>query len=271
MSEPQPPKADPSDPKNPSRRNLLFVSSALLAAGGAWYGWPVIEGLVPQRFAFEPYNQIKGFRRFSAGQVSADTNVLVGMEENTDELASRAGLAVRADICSALFGPEPVPHGIVPIASFSDYNCPYCRVLSDTLLTVENQYSRRIRISWHEWPNLGGSSNRMAKAALAAGRQGAYEEFHSSLMRTRFVPTFDYLRELARNKGIEPSLMIADMRGPEIAWQIAKSTALAKTFGFRGTPALVVGRTVVIGAVGRPALQALIELERKEGQVPGCA
>lgn len=271
MPDSKPPNTDSPEVKNPSRRNILFVGGAALAAAGAWCGGPVVQRLIPRQFAFEPYEHIKGFRRFSAGQVSGGTEVLVGLNGNGKQLSSRAGQAVHADICTALFGPEPVPAGVVPVASFSDYNCPYCRVLSDILLSIEEQFNTRIRVTWHEWPTLGRSSKRMAQAALAARRQGAYQDFHRSLMRSRFVPTIDYLRELAKHKGIEPSLMLADMKSPEIAWEIARSTALAQTFGFRGTPALVVGRTAVVGAVSRPALQALIELERKAGPVPSCA
>ena len=203
--------------------------------------------------------------------MSGSGDVLFGLDKSDAPSASRADIVVQTNLCSSLFGSSPIPQRVVPIAVFSDYNCPYCRVLSGILQEVGEQYYGRVRISWHEWPTLGQSSHKMARASLAARRQGMYMEFHNTLMGTRFVPTLDYLRDLATRKGISPKVLVDDMRGPEIAWEIAISTALAGTFGFRGTPAMVVGRTAVVGAIGRSALQALIERERSDGPVPGCA
>ena len=271
MPESDQPSKLPSDTSKPSRRNLLIVAGAGVAAGAAWFGWPAIERLIPRNFAFEPIPDMPGFRQFAAGQVSGSPNPFVGLDSNNPYNNSKAALSVRRDICGALFGKEPVPPGVVPIASFSDYNCPYCRVLSDTLWDISEASRGKIRITWHEWPTLGLGSRVMARAALAARRQGAYLRFHNTLMRTRFLPDSGYLHELAIRKGIDPDLMLADMKSPEIAWDIARSTALAKEFGLRGTPALVVGRTAVAGAIGRPTLEALIDLERKAGPVPACA
>ncbi len=261
VSEPDHPIAKSQKPANPSRRNLLFVGGAAAAAASAWYIWPTIERLIPRSFSFEPYDNPKGFRRLSAGPVTGDGNVLVDLNDRPTRLNERAAAAVRANLCNALFGRVPVPPGVVPIASFSDYNCPYCRVLSGMLANLEDHYPQGLRVTWYEWPMLGRSSRIMARGALAARRQGKYEEFHHFLMQSRLIATRYYLEELARLKGIDPEVLVADMRSPEVAWDIATSTALAQVFGFRGTPALVVGRTAVAGAIGQSSLKALIRQE----------
>lgn len=81
--------------------------------------------------------------------------------------------AMRADLCNGLFGGPP-PAGVVPIASFSDYNCPFCRVLTERLSNLEERSGGGVRITWHEWPRLGPTSLSAARAALAADMQGAY-------------------------------------------------------------------------------------------------
>ena len=111
----------------------------------------------------------------------------------------------------------------------------------------------------------------MARAALAARRQGGYLRFHHTLMRTRFLPDSGYLADLAKRKGLDPELLLADMRSPEIAWDVARSAAAAALLGFRGTPSLVVGRTAVSGAIGKAELESLIRIERAAGPPPGCA
>jgi protein-disulfide isomerase len=110
-----------------------------------------------------------------------------------------------------------------------------------------------------------------AKAALAAKRQGAYVAFHEALMRGAFVATPAFLADLAARLDIDPEQMRADMQSPETARAIAESRALARLFAFPGTPALIVGRTVVVGEIDDATLRALIDREREDGPIPACA
>ena len=100
-----------------------------------------------------------------------------------------------------------------------------------------------------------------AKAALAADRQGAYVAFHKQLMRSRFVPDDVFLREIAISIGIDGTQMLADMEGPEVAERLERSDAVAGVLAFPGTPAVVVGRTVILGAVDDATLRAVIAAE----------
>ena len=77
--------------------------------------------------------------------------------------------------------------------------------------------------------------------------------------------------DLAQRLGLDPSRLAADMSTADVNDQIAKSKGLASILGFRGTPGLVVGRTLVNGAIDDAELMSLIERERTEGPVPGCA
>jgi protein-disulfide isomerase len=90
-------------------------------------------------------------------------------------------------------------------------------------------------------------------------------------MRGGFVPTPAFLDGLAGRLGVDPARMRADMESAEVAAEIAETRALARLFGLRGTPALVVGRTVVEGVIADATLEALIAIERAAGPPPGCA
>jgi protein-disulfide isomerase len=89
-------------------------------------------------------------------------------------------------------------------------------------------------------------------------------------MRGGFVATPAFLTNLAARIGIDADRMISDMQSPGVAHDIAESTALARLFGFVGTPSLVVGRTVVVGQIDDATLRALIAREREDGPVPAC-
>ena len=157
------------------------------------------------------------------------------------------------------------------MASFSDYNCPYCRVATEDLAAIEARSGGSVRVRWHELPLLGPGSEAAARAALAADRQGAYPAMHARLMRARLLPTPVYLEEAASALGLDADRLLADMTSPEVEARLDRSAAAADAFGLPGTPAMVVGRTVVVGALGDRALERLIERERADGPIPGCS
>ena len=234
-----------------------------------WFGLPRIRRLLAPDFAFAPLADPPGFRRLAAGDLSRGIDPFVGLG---DDQAAPVGAArgLRDGLCRALFGVTGVPDGVVPIASFSDYRCPYCRILTQKLAVLEKESRGAVDVTWHEWPLLGATSEMAAKAALAAARQDAYAAFHEKLMGGAFVPTPAYLADLAGRSGIDPDRLIADMNSPGVAAEIEQSRALAALFRFPGTPALVVGRTVVAGAIGDAEIARLVEREREEGPPPGC-
>lgn len=249
-------------PGHRTRRALLLAG---LAGGGAalWLGWPRLAALWPVRLDFTPLSDPPGFRRLGKARRSA-FSPLAGLS------GAPAARAADPPLCAGLFGGPPPP-GIVPIACFTDYRCPYCAVLDWRLHALADDPGAVVRLTWHDWPVLGRASDMAARAAVAAGRQGAYRAFHKALMGSAFIPTEGYLRDLATRAGIDPDRLIAEMDGPAVARRLAVSAALAARLGFAGTPGLVVGRSVVEGAVGAATLAALVARERAEGPVPGCA
>ncbi len=264
-------RADSTSVSSPGRRAAI-VGGVALAAGLVWYGPDWVRGRIGRTFEFEPLEAPEGFRRISAsGATSSGANPLLGLQETRTTVDDDALAAVRRDICGALFGPEPIPHAVMPVASFSDYYCPYCRVLTQKLAGLEEELQGRIRVAWHEWPIFGEGSETAAKAALAAAEQGAYVAFHNRMMRSGFFPTPHYLQDLAADIGLDADRLLVDMESAGIAAALVKSRALALIFGFPGTPALLVGRTVVVGNIDRATLLALVEVERQEGAPPGCA
>lgn len=205
-----------------------------------------------------PLERPQGFRYLSAGATSGTFDPLAG-------LTRTGGAEPVDDLCAALFGPSGTAPGVVPVAAFSDYNCPYCRVLSKRLIALEDEGA--IGLRWHELPLLGPASEQAARGALAAARQGRHAELHERLMGTPFLPTTSYLRAVSESLGIDADRLIADMKGSAVAARLDRSRNLARLFGVVGTPAIVVGRTLVQGEVGDRTLRRLIELERAEGPV----
>lgn len=244
------------------RRALLAGGAAMVAAAGAV--WTFGRGTT--EFAFEWLESPKGFRsvRWDASVSTAAFDPLIGIGRGAARPAPFAG-----DLCAALFGGPP-PQGVVPVAAFSDAFCPYCKRLIPEVAEIERESAGGVSVRWHEWPLFGERSMASARLAMAAERQGVYDAVAPRLIGSSFVVTPGYVAALAEDAGVDPERLLADMAAPEVERRIAESVALARLFGFMGTPALVVGRSVIQGAAPRGAIEDLIALERAEPQVSAC-
>lgn len=243
------------------RRDILAVLGLMAAPVVAFNLWPGRAG----RFDFAPVPGLPGFRRIDAGAASGLADPLAGLALPGEAAPPPPRPYTAADVCAPLFG-RAGGSGRVPVASFSDYYCPYCRVLTRLLAARDGA---DIAVRWHELPLLGTGSEAAARAALAADRQGAYAAFHERMMRTAFQPTPGFLAQLAESLGLDPEVFLRDMDDPAVLRRLEEARRLAATFGIAATPALVVGRTLVIGAIDEARLNALIGLEGEEGAV--CA
>ena len=253
----------------PGRRRLLILGAAGAAAIALARGAPWVLDQAAGELGFTPVEDPPGFRRLTlTGSTSGAFDPFAGIT-GAGEDAGRPQEILDGRLCEALFGQPKFESRVVPIAFFSDYNCPNCELLSEDLLAMEAEAG--IHLRRHEWPILGHASETSARAAIAAGRQGAQRAFNRRLQRTAFEPTPDYLKELARSASIDPDRLLADMASDEVTHELHTSAALVRRFAFPGTPALVVGRTIVVGTLRESTLRKLIEIERAEGPPPGCA
>ena len=89
-------------------------------------------------------------------------------------------------------------------------------------------------------------------------------------MKSPFVASDEYLQRLSKDLNVNFDQLNADMLSDEIATELEESAALARVFAFVGTPALVIGRTVVQGQVSDNMIREIIALEREEGWDAAC-
>ncbi len=81
-------------------------------------------------------------------------------------------------------------------------------------------------------------------------------------MRTSLVADERSVLAVAAAVGLDIKQLARFMRSPEVQAELDQSRTLADVFGFVGTPGLVVGRTVMTGAVPASLLQRIIADER---------
>lgn len=245
----------------PLRRRDLLIAAGLV---GATIALPRLVRLTGPEFSFEPIPGLPGFRRLSAGSLSGVQVALAGIEP-ANEHSLRRQQSIANDPCGAGFGEQPP--GLVPVAVFTDYNCPYCPTLSGMVIDLIAT-GAPIAVTWHDLPVLGPRSVAAARAAIAAGRQDRYLPVHEHLMHRVLRPGPQALRDLARRFGMDPEQFLRDEASPETRERLAHSNAVAAGFGIIGTPSTLVGRTLVIGRIDRGRLERLIALEQQAGAMP---
>ena len=155
------------------------------------------------------------------------------------------------------------PDGDVVLVEFFDYRCGYCRA-SAPRLQAAIKSDPNLRVVMKEFPILSEESITGARAALAAGMQGKYEEFHFALMNNSGDLSDGYLRRLANQLGIDADRMAEDMESDQVAEAIARNRALAQQLGINGTPAFIIGEELIPGAVELDVLLAKIAEVREK-------
>ncbi len=254
--------SDTDERPRTSRRNLVIGALTLGAVAGGWQLW----ANRPREFEFLPIEGLPGWRLLEFGGVSGPTAGVAGaafLGLGDGEAPAEPLPASR--LCATLFKPK---EGKVPVASFSDFYCPYCRTQIPRLAERARLLDASIAINWHELPLLGPTSELSARAAVAADLQGGYPEFQARLFASSFRPTTIYLAEAASAAGLGPGQILLDMEGQVVASRLGRSRAAARTLGIYGTPALVVGRTLVMGKISDGDLDRLIAIEAAAGPVP---
>lgn len=240
------------------RRDLLVAAGAVSVA----LAIPPLLRRIPSDFNFEPLPLFEGFRRVSLGNVSGGDALLFGLGDRLPDQAPLEEIMPESP-CLALFGPMGWEADRLPIAIFSDFNCPYCKRLEARLIGLRDS-GAPIRLIWHELPLLGQSSLRYARAVLAAGFLGRAEQGRRYLSQNPFRPGPAALRDMAQALEVPPDMLLREYESVRVSQALSDSMKLGRLLGIPGTPGTVIGRTLVIGAIEQTDLNALIALERSQ-------
>mgnify|MGYP001439598760 FL=1 len=252
------------------RRRDLLVFGGIVAViyGLRALPWDRLPGRGP-RYAdiadLPPFRRLEG-----SGQTSGATPAFVGLDppsEDADQRRARADV-VRVDPCPALFG-NSGSEGVVPIAYFSEFRCPYCRALERDLDTLMADHPASFWLVQHELPIFGPASELAARASVAAAKQGKQPELRRRFMRTPLVAEEASVLRVAADIGLDVDRLAKDMASAEVQEEMNRTRALADIFGFIGTPGLVIGRTVLNGAIPYALLRQIVEDEAAQA-APVC-
>jgi len=163
------------------------------------------------------------------------------------------------------------PKGDVTIVEFFDYNCAYCKSSYDSLLDTIKA-DGKVRLVFKEFPILTDDSFVASRIALAAKKQGKYDDVHRAYMKYRGKLDEKTAYKLAAEAGINMDQAKKDMSSPELDKLLRRNKEIAHVLGVDGTPTFIIGDRIIPQAVEASTLKQLIEIARKgvkPGQQPG--
>jgi protein-disulfide isomerase len=129
----------------------------------------------------------------------------------------------------------------IVITVFNDYQCPYCKNLKILLDQVMERYQGRAHMVFKSFPLAMHKSARLAAtAALAADRQGKFEEMHAKLYENQTLLNDAKIDELATEIGLDIEKFKSDMKDPKVQQIISRDLQEGQMAGVRGTPTIFV-------------------------------
>jgi protein-disulfide isomerase len=148
------------------------------------------------------------------------------------------------------------PDGKVTVVEFFDYRCGYCKLAAPQVVDLI-QKNPDVRFVFKQFPIFGEVSDTAAKVALTREAKAKGVELYQTLMADKALDDGALDRHLAE-LGIDPAQARKDAQHPQIDRQIVDTHALAVALKIDGTPAFIVGDTMIPGA-DMPALKAAID------------
>ena len=155
--------------------------------------------------------------------------------------------------------------GDVTFVEFFDYNCGYCKhAMADMLDLLKTD--PKLKVVLKEFPVLSEGSVEAAKVAVAVRMQDPsgkkYLDFHQKLLGGRGLADKARAMAAAKDAGLDTARIEKDLASPEVKATIEENFKLAESMGMNGTPSYVIGKQLVIGAVGLDGLKEKIGIAR---------
>jgi protein-disulfide isomerase len=159
------------------------------------------------------------------------------------------------------------PNGKVTVVEFFDYRCGYCKLAAPEVVKLVQQ-NPDIRFVFKQFPIFGEVSDTAAKIALTPAAKPKALALYASWMGEKALDDALLDKDLAA-AGVDPAQARKAADDPAITRQLLDTRALATSLKIEGTPAFIVGDTMVPGA-DLPALRTAIKVARDGGlKTPG--
>jgi protein-disulfide isomerase len=167
---------------------------------------------------------------------------------------------------SYTLGPADAP---ITLVEFSDYQCPYCRRWHDEVYEpLLAAYPGKIKFVYRHLPltSIHPDAFPAAEAAMCAGEQDAYWQFHEKLFGNESLGRNNFV-EYARNLGLDVQAFEACVDERKYQEQVQADVDFAVDLGIRSTPTFFINGLAIVGAQPLDVFKQVIDKELA-GEIP---
>ncbi|WPO72800.1 DsbA family protein [Streptomyces sp. KN37] len=199
---------------------------------------------------------------------TARKDAAAGAEPSAEQ---RAGVHPELEKLARRDARDPLAQGRVdaPVVmiEYADFKCGFCgKFARDTEPGLVKKYVDKgvLRIEWRNFPIFGADSERAARGAWAAGKQGRFWQFHQAAYAEGAKEKGfgeDRLKELAKEAGVKDvGRFVSDAESDAAGTAVKKDQEEAYGLGATSTPSFLVNGRPISGAqpdeVFRQAIEA---------------
>jgi len=164
------------------------------------------------------------------------------------------------------FGPVDAP---ITIVEFGDFECPFCRRWHEEVFQpLLSSYPDQIRIVYRHLPltSIHPDAFAAAEAAMCAGEQDAFWQYHEKLFSSEVLGTEVYA-QYAQELELDMATFEACMTEHRYQQAIQKDSDFALQLGISSTPTFFINGLAVVGAQPLNVFQQVIDKELA-GEIP---
>ncbi len=155
------------------------------------------------------------------------------------------------------FGPEDAK---VTVVEFSDFECPYCSRAAEVTNQIKAKYNTQIRFIFRQFPLSFHKNAHLAhQAAMAAGDQGKFWEYHDKLFANQKALERESLDKYAQELGLNMAKFKADLDNTTFAKFVDADMALGQKVTVQGTPTMFINGERVANASDFEAISSQID------------
>ena len=155
------------------------------------------------------------------------------------------------------------PSARVTIVEFSDFQCPYCLRAAPTLKRLRETYGDKVRVVWKDFPltQIHPQAFKAAEAGHCAAEQSKFWEFHDKAFGNQQALQPDYLKQYAKDAGMDAEKFSSCLDSSKYAEQVRNSMTAGSRLGVSSTPTVFVNGRMLEGAQPYEVFASVIDEE----------
>jgi predicted DsbA family dithiol-disulfide isomerase len=157
-------------------------------------------------------------------------------------------------------GPNDAP---VKLVLFSDFECPYCRNIGETLMEIVGNYGSKVQLVFRQFPltSIHANAQRAAEASLCARDQKRFWETHDILFENQRGLTEENILTQIKSLDIDTEKFKECLASGRHKPEIREDLRAAAAAGADSTPTLFINGLYLSGGQPYELIAAIIDKE----------